>query len=115
MLIIAIDIFINVRLRKRVVIQLNQTGYGDKNTNRANTLQKQMFILMLASIGIFLITSLPVALYKITSPRESNPVVSLFRIVGIWVGLGWLQSLNYAVSILFSYIIMEPVSNLILR
>ncbi|CAF3907052.1 unnamed protein product, partial [Rotaria sp. Silwood1] len=55
-----------------------------------------MFILMLASIAIFLITSLPVALYKIASPREGNPVLLLFRIVGIWVGLGWLQSLNYA-------------------
>ncbi|CAF1240114.1 unnamed protein product [Rotaria sp. Silwood1] len=57
-----------------------------------------MFILMLASIAIFLITSLPVALYKIASPREGNPVLLLFRIVGIWVGLGWLQSLNYAIN-----------------
>jgi cytochrome b subunit of formate dehydrogenase len=99
MLIILIDIFINVRIRKRAVVQPNQACQQDQNMRRQNTLQKQMFILMLASICIFLITTLPMAIYKITSPRQADILTSIFQIITIWVGLLWFQSLNYAVSI----------------
>jgi cytochrome b subunit of formate dehydrogenase len=99
MLIILIDIFINVRIRKRAVVQPNQAWQQDQNMRRQNTLQKQMFILMLASICIFLITTLPMAIYKITSPRQADIFTSIFQIITIWVGLLWFQSLNYAVSI----------------
>lgn len=78
------DIFINVRIRKRAVIQ---------------PIQFQMFILMLTSTCIFLITTLPLAIYKITSPRETNFGMSALKITTIWTALGWFQSLNYAVRI----------------
>ena len=57
MSVILIDIFINVRIRKRAVVQPRQSGANDPNIERQKALQKQMFILMLASICIFLITS----------------------------------------------------------
>lgn len=53
MLIIVCDIFIYVRPRKRVVIQ---PGH---NNPQQRIVQKQMFILMFASICIFLISNLP--------------------------------------------------------
>ena len=99
MSVILIDIFINIRIRKKAVVHPNQAWRQNKNTKRQNTLQKQMLILMFASICIFLITNLPVAVYKITSPREGNISVSVFQIISIWVGLVWFQSLNFAVNI----------------
>ncbi len=112
MSVILIDIFINVRTRKRAVVHPNQAWQQDKNTKRRNTLQKQMFILMFASICIFLITNLPVAIYKITSPREANISLSIFRIISIWVGLVWFQSLNFAVNIPIYTSLYDSIFNL---
>lgn len=97
MLLILIDIFISVRIRKRTVIH-PQTQPENPNVKRQKTLQRQMFILMFASICIFLITSLPVAIYKITSPRQANALKIIFEVFTIWTALGWVQSLNYAVK-----------------
>ncbi len=99
MLLIVMDIFINVRIRKRVVIQPIQPQFGDNKANQQRNLQLQMFILMLTRAGIFLITTLPVAIYKITSPRNISVSTSVFQIETIWVGLTWFQNLNYAVNI----------------
>jgi hypothetical protein len=92
-----IDIIISIRIRKRAVIQASQNSQRINQTN----LQKQMFILMTTSICIFLITTLPVAIYKITSPRQSDISTAILTIVSVWSGLLWVQSLNYAVSISF--------------
>jgi hypothetical protein len=92
MLIILIDISIHVRIRKRVVVQPSQKNIHQKNV------QKQMLILMFASICIFLITNLPLSIYKIISPRGDVLSVVSLRTT-IWTGLGWFQSLNYAVII----------------
>jgi hypothetical protein len=99
MLVIFMDIFISVRIRKRAVIQPAQFQHGDNRTNHQKHLQLQMLILMLTRASIFLITTLPLAIYKITAPREANFTTSIFRIASIWTGLTWFQSLNYAVSI----------------
>jgi hypothetical protein len=92
MLIILFDIFIHVRIRQRAVIQAGQT-----NNHQANV-QKQMFILMFASICVFLITTLPLGIYKIISTRGQIIGVQAL-LTSIWAGLGWFQSLNYAVDI----------------
>ena len=99
MLVILIDIFINVRLRKRALVQPNQAWQQVQSTQRHKTLQRQMFILMFASICIFLITSLPLGIYKIISAREADISILVFQILSVWTGLGWFQSLNYAVSL----------------
>lgn len=99
MIIILVDIFIILRVRKRAVIQPNVgTGHSQKSQQQRH-LQLQMFVLMIASIAIFLITTLPIAIYRITSPRERNVSNSIVRIISVWVGLGWFQSLNYAVRL----------------
>jgi uncharacterized membrane protein len=98
MLIILLDIFICVRLRKRAVAQATQAWQNDANNGqRQKNVQKQMFILMFASVCIFLITNLPYAISRIILPRESGASTSLGRLTTIWTILSWFQSLNYAV------------------
>ena len=91
MLIILLDIFIHVRIRKRAVIRPRQ------GNNHQGNIQKQMFILMLASITIFFITNLPLGIYKIISPRGEVFSEAALRTT-IYTGLGWFQSLNNAVN-----------------
>ncbi|CAF3304522.1 unnamed protein product [Rotaria sp. Silwood2] len=98
MLVILIDIFIIVRARKRVAIRPVQFTCCNKNMKQQNILQKQIFILMLASICIFLITCLPLAIYRVQSPRQGAMSLTIFQIVSIWASLGWFQSLFHAVS-----------------
>ena len=102
MLLILMDIFISVRIRKRAVIQVNQTQIqvGANRGNQLKNLQLQMFILMLTSTCIFFVTTLPLAIYKITSPRQGNFLLSVLEVTSIWTGLGWFQSLDYAVSVI---------------
>lgn len=98
MAIAVIDILITIRTRKNTIAQQNQTWELDKNTQRKKLLQKQMFILMVGSVCIFLTTTLPVGIYKIISPQNPNLGQAVLSIVTIWTGLGWFQSLLYAVS-----------------
>jgi uncharacterized protein with PQ loop repeat len=100
MVFILIDIFTVVRIRKRAVIHPADNAQADHKARHQRNVQIQMFVLMVASIAIFLITTLPIAIYKITSPRESNVSTSIVRISNIWIGLGWFQTLNYAVCLL---------------
>lgn len=71
----------------------NNRSYYQKN------LQMHMFILTTTSICVFLLTTLPVAIYRITSPRQKNISTEFLTIITIWASLTWLQSLNYAVRI----------------
>ena len=94
-----VDIFINVRIRKRAVLHSIHTLHGGNRSPHQKNLQTQMFILMTTSICLFLMTTLPLAIYKITSPRQKDVSTSILTIVTVWADLGWLQSLNYAVNI----------------
>ncbi|CAF0992218.1 unnamed protein product [Adineta ricciae] len=98
MILLLIDIYINVQARKKAVIQPNNISHETNKSRQQKTLQRQMFVLMLTSITIFLLTTLPVAIYKILSPRQSNVSSSIIAVASIWVGLGWFQTLNYAVN-----------------
>ncbi len=99
MVLLLIDIIISVHIRKRALIHPIYNSHGQNILHHQQHLQIQMFILMITSIFIFLITTLPVAIYKIISPRQDNISTEIFTIVSIWAGLEWLQSLNYAVNI----------------
>lgn len=98
MFVIVADTFVVIRLRKRRVHRLNHVWDDERNNNRQTPVQRQIFILMLASVGIFLITTLPLAIGKIIFPQEQNFLAAAISISTIWTGLGWFQSLNYAVS-----------------
>jgi hypothetical protein len=99
MMSILIDIFISVRLRKRAVIHPTHNQKVDKKAQHQKNLQLQMFILMLSSICIFLTTNLPIGMYKITAVRQSDLSLALIKVATIWTGLGWFQTLNFAVCI----------------
>jgi hypothetical protein len=99
MLCLFIDIFITVRIRKRAVTHSINIFFGENKVSHHKNLQIQMFILMTTSIFIFLITLLPISIYKVTSLRQQDISSEILTIVSVWVGLGWLQSLNYAVCI----------------
>jgi hypothetical protein len=100
MLLIFTDIFINVRIRKRALIQPIQLPQGINRANQQRNLQLQMFILMLASTGIFLITTFPISIFKIITPRQvsATTITSFFDLMNIWAGLQWFQTLNFAVN-----------------
>ena len=102
MSILLIDIVISIRVRKRILARETLFNREDKNSQRQKVLQTQMFTLMLASIVIFLITSLPLAIYRIQSPRQANLTADVFQVISIWVGLGWFQSLFFAVNLTVS-------------
>lgn len=97
MLFCLIDIFITVRIRKRAVIQPNDNRIANNRANQQKSLQLQMLILLITSTSIFFITTFPITIYRITSPREIDYQKSVFEITVIWTGLGWFQSLNFAV------------------
>lgn len=101
MLGILIDIFISIRIRKQT---LNRNPDG--SVKRDGNLQRQMFFLMLASICVFLITTLPLAIYRIISPRQGINVEIIQGTVNNLTILTWLQSLNYAVSYIYILIMI---------
>ena len=103
MLIILLDIFITIRIRKRAVVQPIQTN------NQQGNVQKQMFILMLASIGVFLITNLPVGISKAILSRGPDVRAEAVTRTIIVTVFGWLQSLNYAVCVFFSFELFNPL------
>ena len=97
MSLILIDIFINVRVRKRALAQTTTAWVDGANARGQKNFQNQMLILMVASVGIFLITTLPFAIGKILLPKQGDFVADAVRLSIIWTELGWFQSLNYAV------------------
>jgi hypothetical protein len=99
MVLILIDIIISVHIRKRALIHPLYNSHGQNIIHHQKHVQIQMFILMTTSVFLFLITTLPVAIYKIISPRQNNITTEIFAIVSIWSGLAWFQSLNYGVNI----------------
>jgi len=93
---LVIDIFISIRIRKQAI-----NRNPDGSIKRDGNFQKQMLFLMLASICVFLITTLPLAIYRIISPRQTLIIESIVNAVNNLTILTWLQSLNYSVSYLF--------------
>ena len=96
MFVSVVDVFIVVRLRRRTVIA--PTTAWRENPSRQKIVQKQMFRLTLISVLIFFITNLPVGIGKIVFPQNQDLLGIAVRISAIWTGLGWFQSLNFAVS-----------------
>ena len=94
MLVTLIDIRINIYFRKRALVQPIQ-GHGQ--IPRQGHIQKQMFILMFASICIFFLTTLPLNLYKIIGAQANYIDAIAVQASTILTILGWIQSLNQAV------------------
>ena len=89
MLAILLDMFISITIRKRT---LNRQA-------RDRRLEKQFFFLMLSSIIIFLITCLPLAIYRSVFPKQvlSMPADQYGMVMSISAGLTWFCGFNFAV------------------
>jgi len=96
MLIILIDVFIYIRMRKRTVVQVNAIQ------NQQRNLQNQMFILTLTSIGIFFLTNLPVSISITVLSRGNTVRQDSLSSTTIVSSLTWLRCLNYSVNTLKS-------------
>ena len=94
-----IDIFIIIRTRKRAVTHGAQVHHADQAAGRDKRLQNQMIFLMLSSIGIFFVTTLPLTIGHIQSVHVDLATVDLAKLLTTLTILNWLQSLNCAVSV----------------
>jgi hypothetical protein len=70
-----------------------------KPSSRQNHLQKQMLIMMVGKIVVFLLFTLPLGIFEVVTPRTVNVATSISLSSSIQTGLRWIVSLNYAVSI----------------
>ncbi|CAF2460756.1 unnamed protein product [Rotaria sp. Silwood2] len=98
MLLILLDMFINIRLRKRALSQ--QIIFQNQTINRNRRFQKELFLLMLSSIIIFLTTTLPIAIYHIVFPKQvlTMKVEEYGLVMSISAGLTFFWSFNYAMN-----------------
>ena len=98
MFFIVIDILVSVHVRKQAFVRpVNAFAVG-RNAQHRRAVNRQMLILTIGSVCFFFVTALPLGIYKIISPRDSNLINNYLSIISIWTGLGWLQSLFHAVS-----------------
>lgn len=100
MLLVLLDMFISISIRKRALLQLQ-----NQSTNQDKRFQRQLFFLMLSSIIIFLITTLPLAIYRIVFPKQvlTMPVDEYGLVMSISAGLTWFWGFNYAVRFFFLF------------
>ncbi len=97
MLFILVDMSISINIRKHALHrQMNLQSQTVRNDRR---FQRQLFFLMISSIIIFLITTLPLAIYRIVFP---NQIINMTQnqyglVMGISAGLTWFWGFNYCV------------------
>ncbi|UJR37078.1 hypothetical protein I4U23_029782 [Adineta vaga] len=93
MLILLFDTIMNIHSRRQIVF--NQTQRINMKTRN---LQKQIFILVICRIMIFLATTLPVSLYRIIIPSRITIQSLNLTIIDTVAILNWILSLNYAIN-----------------
>ncbi|CAF0805501.1 unnamed protein product [Rotaria sordida] len=98
MLLVLLDMFINIRVRKRALSQ--QIQFQNQTINRNRFFQKELFLLMLSSIIIFLTTTLPIATFRIIFPKQvlTMKVEEYGSVMSISAGLTCFWSFNYAIN-----------------
>jgi hypothetical protein len=101
MLISVLDIAISIRMRRNRAAHHHanqQTGIA--RDNHQKHIQRQMIVLMLSSISIFLIATLPLAIYHTVSPTQFDITdARVNQILNLLAGLALLNTLNYTVSV----------------
>lgn len=98
MIIMAIHMIFKIRAQKRAIAPQHPSANADRSVGRDNRIQNQMFILMLSSICIFLITTLPLTIDHIVSSYTITSIAGLEQMIGRTTILTWIQTLNCAVS-----------------
>jgi hypothetical protein len=93
----AIDMSIKIRGQKKAIFHQPQPVIVDQSAGRAKRVHNQMILLMLSSIGIFLITTFPLTIDHIVASYTLN-ISDLSNFFNTTTILNWFQSLNCAVS-----------------
>jgi hypothetical protein len=93
-----IDMFIKIRAQKRAIFQQPQTANADRPVGRDKRLHNQMILLMVSSVGIFFVTTLPLTIGHIVSVYSITDFTILSQFIINLTILNWIQSLNCAVS-----------------
>ncbi|CAF3024417.1 unnamed protein product [Rotaria sp. Silwood2] len=77
-----------------------QIIFQNQTINRNRRFQKELFLLMLSSIIIFLTTTLPIAIYHIVFPKQvlTMKVEEYGLVMSISAGLTFFWSFNYAMN-----------------
>lgn len=96
MFVMVIDMFLRLRAQKRAV-QSTSTS-NTMAHQRDKRLHNQMLLLMLSSIGLFLITTLPLTIDQIVSARIVRDIPGIENLLVVMSILAWIQNNNAAVS-----------------
>lgn len=109
-----INMFFKIRAQKKAVAPQPQPGNADRSIGRDQRVHNQMFILMLSSITIFLITTLPLTIDHIVSSYTITDLSAITKLMITTTILNWIQTLNCAVSFLSISIYKTYYKNIII-
>ena len=98
MIIMIVSMFFKVRAQKRAIAPQPQTVNPDRAVVRNKRMHNQMFILMLSSVGIFFVTTLPLTIDDVVSSYTISDIAGIERLLVSRTIINWIQSLNCAVS-----------------
>ena len=98
MVIMTIDMFMKIRAQKRTLGPQTQIINGDPTTTRDRRVHNQMILLMLSTIAIFLVTTLPWTIDRTITAYSASPLSNIPRLLISRTILVWFQSQNAAVS-----------------
>lgn len=95
MLTLVIDMFMRIRAQKRAIQTISTTSTAHQRDKR---LHNQMLLLMLSSIGLFLVTTLPLTIDQLVSVRIVRDIPGIENLLLVMTILAWIQNNNAAVS-----------------
>ncbi len=98
MTIMAVNMFFKIRAQKRAVVHQPQSVNVDRSAGQYKRAQNQMFILMVTSICIFLVTTFPLTIGHVVSSYTITDLSGIRNLLINITILNWIQSLNCAVS-----------------
>jgi hypothetical protein len=87
-----------IRAQKKAVAHQPQSINVNQSAGRDKHVQNQMFILMISSIGIFLVSTLPLTIDHVVSSYTITDLAGIEKLLITMPILNWIQTLNYAVS-----------------
>jgi hypothetical protein len=70
----------NIRTQKKIVASQPQSVSADRSAGHNRRVHNQMFILMLSSVGIFLVTTLLLTIYHVVSSYTTNDIAGIEKL-----------------------------------
>ncbi|CAF1455774.1 unnamed protein product [Adineta ricciae] len=99
-LVFIVDMFIKIRLQKRIVHQHINNQNRNQTVRHNNRLQNQLFIIMLSNVIIFFITTVQIGIYRFLYWRTLSSSIGLdIRFfTNLTVILSWVLGINYSIN-----------------